>query len=173
MSGIFEADIFAGPRRGMGRGLAAFGDLPEGAQPLATLSSHRARYPALPIDEMLRSKGATHYTMSRVGDTSAVFTFFNSAGTVVVSPQTLWAAGTDRPVEPTAIKEPSATPMARREGDGLLPSAAPERSSEPKWLPWVLIGGGALVAGGIIYAATRRPVAANRRRRKRRRRRRR
>lgn len=24
---------------------------------------------------------------------------------------------------------------------------------EPKWLPWLLVGGGALVAGGIIWTA--------------------
>jgi len=175
MSGLFEGDIFAGPRRGYG-GFGAFGALPTGAESVsASLSRWRGQFPAMPSDATLASKVATHYTTRVVGPTSQEFTFYDGSGRVVVGPLTLWHRRAERPAEPALANEPEAEPMARRDGDGLLPSAAPlsNVSSAPGWLPWLLVGGGALVAGGIVFAASRRPkVAANRRRRRRRRRRR-
>jgi hypothetical protein len=173
MSGIFEADVFAGPRRGMYGGFAGMGALPAGADRIsATLSRWRGQFPTLPPNEVLTGKGATHYTTRVVSSGVQEFTFYNSAGNVAVGPLQVWHRLAERPVEPAATREPAATPVARREGDGLLPSATAEASQgEPRWLPWLLVGGGVLVAGGIVYASTRKPVAANRHRRRRRRRR--
>ena len=170
---IFESDIFEGHR--VGYGMFGLGDLPEGAAELGPRfdAAYRRRFPTLPSLEVLRSKGATHATTQVVSGTEQRFTFYNEDGDAILGPYTLRQGGAE-PVSPTPGKE--AAPPARSEGDGLLPgSSAPSApASEPKWLPWVLVGGGVVVAGGIIWAATRqpKPVAANRRRRRRRRRRR-
>jgi len=169
---IFSGDLFDG--------MAGLGDLPSGARPVETLSYYRGpgpvgrvTYPGLPSDASLRSKNATHFTMRQLGPTSAEFTFYTADGERSIGPLTVYASGSG-PVAPDVTKEEEAPLPARRQGDGLLPSALPSaptpRSSEPRWLPWALLGGGTLVAGGIIWAATRRrrAVAPNRRRRRRR-----
>ena len=170
---IFESNIFRGHR--VGYGMFGLGDLPEGAAPIARLEVYRRRFPTLPSQSTLQSKGATHATTQVVSGTQQRFTFYDSDGDIILGPFTLSQGGTE-PVAPSLNKE-TAAPPARSEGEGLLPgSSAPAApASEPKWLPWALLGGGVVVAGGIIWAATRRPkpVAANKRRRRKRRRRRR
>lgn len=168
---IFTGDLFDG--------MAGLGDLPSGARSVETLSYYRGpgpvgrvTYPSLPSDAMLASKNATHFTMRQLGPTSAEFTFYTAEGERSIGPLTVYASGSG-PVSPDVSKEENRPLPARREGDGLLPSAvpsAPSQSREPRWLPWALLGGGLLVGGGIILAVTRKPraVASNRRRRRRR-----
>lgn len=65
------------------------------------------------------------------------------------------------------MSKTSAPDPAYQEGDGLLPgsSSPPAPRREPRWLPWVMLGGGLVVATGIVYTAARnRPVTRNRRR---------
>lgn len=164
MSGIFESNLFKGHRVGYG----SLGEVPEGAAPVSRLSAYRSRFPDLPTDRILEAKGATHFRTSVTGGATQSFTFYSEDGDEVFE-LTLTQRGA-APVEPQPGGERPALP-ARRQGDGLLPSAAePSGGGQPRWLPWALVGGGVLVAGGIVWAATRRqPVAANRRRRRRRR----
>lgn len=164
MSGIFDTNLFREPMVGV------LGAAPSDAEPVSALASYRSRFPSLPSESQLASKGASHFTVAQAGKGgAATFSFFNAAGDRVSGPTTLHAGGVG-PVAPSPTKG-SPTP-AHREGDGLLPgSSLPSDSqrSEPKWLPWLLLGGGVVVAGGIVWTATRRKPKKNRRRKRRRR----
>lgn len=164
---MFDSNIFEGHRVGYG----SLGELPSGAAPISILGAYRSRFPDLPSADILSGKGATHVTTRVVSGTAQEFTFYGEDGERILGPMRLETGGAS-PAAPDLDKEGASLP-ARREGDGLLPSAASEpRGAAPKWVPYALVGGGIVVAGGIIWAVTRnRPVAPNRRRKRRRRRR--
>lgn len=162
---IFSGHLFQGA--GLSGGLA---DVPPGARPVSELDAMRSRFPTLPSASSLRSKGASHFVAGKASGGAMSVTFYDSDGEAVVGPTVVHPGGAS-PVEPSPMKSTTSLP-ARREGDGLLPGSSDPASpaSEPKWLPWLLIGGGVVVAGGIVWGATRKkaPVKRNRRRRRRR-----
>ena len=145
MSGIFEDSIF-----GWNVGYGGLGEVPEGAAELSRLSAYQRSY-SLPSEETLRAKGATHFT-ARQGSDGLHLTFFTDDGREVTS-LIAAAQGTERPAPATSKRDLP----ARREGDGLLPSATaePERGGVP-WVPRAVVGGGLVVAGGLVLLLTRR-----------------
>jgi hypothetical protein len=152
MPGIFGGSMF-------GTDLSGLGELPAGAVPVAMLAVFRERFPSLPTTAELESKGATHYTTRVTGGTTQEFTFYTTAGERSIGPLSLRHAGA----------QPAAATVPNHSGS-LLPDSSPvepEATSEPRWLPWVLLGGGVIVAGGIVFAASRRRPVVNVRRRRR------
>lgn len=56
-------------------------------------------------------------------------------------------------LDPTPQRRPEGGIFASDTFQGHAFSGMGKTPQEPKWLPWVLVGGAALVAGGIIWTA--------------------
>lgn len=168
MSGIFgnhDSHIFAGS--GIFDGIEGvdgvgssegMGALPPGALTIAHLAPMRADYPRLPSPQDLSQKGVTHFTYSPGPE--ATFTFLTPDGTTAVGPMTMTQGFGPKVSSPgQKDSEPAHT------SEGLLPAGPSASSREPRWLPWLLLGGGVVVVCGMLWASKRKKVRPNRRRR--------
>lgn len=159
---IFGNDVFGQAH--------AMGDVPADARPIAQIEQERSRFPRLPSLSAMRSGGITHFTTQTSG-VQQVFTYYDAEG-AMRGRQALPLPQSELPeqgaTEPAYNKtaEPF-TPVAPRQGDGILPSDTGEPAGAQRWLPFALVGGALVVGGTLVWVATRRPaVTPNRRRRR-------